>query len=507
MLLSDLIQELRDVTVSGDVNTDISAVTSDSRRVAPGTLFCALKGAKADGSQFIDQAIERGAAAILTEGRATRTGVGWLQAANARRAMAEAAAALFANPSHHLAVAGVTGTNGKTTVAFLIHHLLRASKHRAGLIGTVRYDDGLGETAATHTTPESTDLQALLDRMLRNECYGVAMEVSSHALAQFRAHRVAFDAAIFTNLTQDHLDFHVTMEDYFKSKAILFEQICNDSSGKKPTAIVNIDDSYGRRLVQQIGERVKVVRYGLSAGANFRASNVRSESFGTSFQLEVGDRKLLVRTPLIGRFNVYNSLAALAGAQACGRNLRESVQLLADAPQVPGRMEAVAEKRNYRVFVDYAHTPDALENALRTLRELNPRRLICVFGCGGDRDKTKRPLMGRIASDHADVTVLTSDNPRSEEPAAILTDIRAGFRTDRVLVIEDRAEAISRAIHACQEGDIVLIAGKGHENHQIFADRTIAFDDRQVARRAIAAKPTQSAIARSEYRQNLPPRP
>ncbi len=484
MKVQDITGELREVTASGPLDAEVTGVAFDSRRVRPGMVYCALKGQKSDGLQFVDQALENGAVAVLSDSVATRSGVAWLKSANPRATMAEVAAIVHGRPSEKLRVMGVTGTNGKTTTAFLAHYLLKCAYRRAGLLGTVLYSDGLDESKASHTTPESPELQELLARMVDNQCGAVAMEVSSHALSQHRADAVEFDAAVFSNLTQDHLDFHGTMEAYFKAKERFFE-LAASQTGKTAQAIVNIDDPYGRRLASRFADRMKVVRYGLGVNADFRASNVRFDFTGTTYQLEVGERKLLVRLPLIGRFNVYNSLAALAAGVACGLNLRESVKNLETAPQVPGRLESVADRKAFRVFVDYAHTPDALENALTTLRELGPRRLITVFGCGGDRDRDKRPRMGAVADRLSDVSIITSDNPRSENPATILEDIRRGMRGTAFEIIEDRGAAIRRAIEAAGEGDIVLIAGKGHEDYQIFADRTIDFDDRKTARRFI----------------------
>jgi UDP-N-acetylmuramoyl-L-alanyl-D-glutamate--2,6-diaminopimelate ligase len=492
VILNDLISSIRDLTASGPRDVEVQGLACDSRQVRPGFIYCALKGGKVDGAEFIDQAIDAGAVAILSDREASRTGVAWLRSPAPRRAMAALAAAFHGHPSRSLRVAGVTGTNGKTTIAFLLHHLIKASRGRAGLIGTVVYDDGLLQKPASHTTPESVDLQEWLARMVAHGCGGVAMEVSSHALVQQRVEGIAFDAAIFTNLTQDHLDFHGTMEAYYEAKALLFDQLAGQAD-KKPTAVINSDDPAGRRLLTRLGSRVRVLRYGLGASADYRATNVRFDATGTQYQLEVGERKLLVRLPLIGRFNVYNSLAALAGATACGLNLREAVAHLAQAPQVPGRLECVSGKRSFRVFVDYSHTPDALENALTTLRELGPRRLLAVFGCGGDRDAGKRPLMGAVAARLADYSILTSDNPRGEPPAAIIDEIKAGFTSAAFEIIEDRRQAIGRAIDLAQDGDIVLLAGKGHEDYQILGDRTIEFDDRQVARRFIEQKPVMPA--------------
>lgn len=494
MILSDLISSIRDLTATGPLDAEVCGLVCDSRQVQPGFIYCALKGGRADGADFIDPALAAGAVAVLSDRVPDRTGVAWLRSPDPRRTMAALAAAYHGHPSHSLRVAGVTGTNGKTTIAFLLHHLIKASRGRAGLIGTVVYDDGLAQHPASHTTPESVDLQAWLARMAEHRCGGVAMEVSSHALVQHRTDGIAFDAAIFTNLTQDHLDFHGTMEAYFEAKALLFDQLATTPSEKKPVAVINVDDPAGRKMALRLGSRVRIIRYGLGATADYRATSVRFDAAGTQYQLEVGERKLLVRLPLIGRFNVSNSLAALAGATACGLNLREAVANLAQAPQVPGRLECVSGKRPYRVFVDYAHTPDALENALTTVRELGPRRLLVVFGCGGDRDAGKRPLMGAAAARLADFSILTSDNPRSESPASILDDIKAGMSTTAFEVIEDRRQAIARAIDLAQEGDIVLIAGKGHEDYQIVGDRTVDFDDRQIARRLIEHKPAAPMV-------------
>lgn len=498
--LNDILSSISGVTLSGSADAEVRGLALDSRQVQPGWLYCALKGQKADGSQFVDMAVEKGAVAVLSSEAPSHTGVAWLRAANPRRVMAEIADIFHGHPSGTLRVAGVTGTNGKTTTAFLLHHLIQASLRRAGLIGTVLYDDGVAQAKAAHTTPESIDLQAWLAQMAANQCAGVAMEVSSHALAQSRVHGIAFDAAIFTNLTQDHLDFHHTMDDYFEAKALLFDQLAAQAE-KKPSAVINIDDPAGRRLVTRLGDRVKIVRYGLGATADFRASNIKFDANGTQYQLEVGERKLLVRLPLIGRFNVYNSLAALAGGVACGLNLREAVANLAQAPQVPGRLESVADKRAYKVFVDYAHTPDALDNALATVRELNPRRVIAVFGCGGDRDPGKRPLMGAVAEKLADYSIITSDNPRTEPPAAIVQDITKGFRGRAFEIVEDRKRAIARAIELAQDGDIVLIAGKGHEDYQIFADRTVDFDDRKIARRFVEMKQSPAPGGPGDHRE------
>ncbi|HEY4639228.1 MAG TPA: UDP-N-acetylmuramoyl-L-alanyl-D-glutamate--2,6-diaminopimelate ligase, partial [Candidatus Udaeobacter sp.] len=359
------------------------------------------------------------------------------------------------------------------------------------LIGTVRYEIADRILPATRTTPESLDVQELLAQMVSAGCKAAAMEVSSHALAQDRTRGLEWDVAVFTNLTQDHLDFHGTMENYFQAKAKLFTELAGQKQKTKPVAIVNVDDRYGQQLLGKLGKSVAIITYGMGSRADFRASNYRAEFTGTSYQLDAHGKSYLVRLPLIGRFNVTNSIAALAAAEGLGINLRSAVLSLGKAPQVPGRLELVPAKRQFQVFVDYAHTPDALANVLKTLRELQPHRLITVFGCGGDRDRQKRPLMAEMADRLADYSIITSDNPRKEDPSAIIAETEKGFRSNHYEKIVDRTEAINRAVALAGPRDIVLIAGKGHENYQEFADYTIPFDDIQVARRAIEDHPVE----------------
>jgi UDP-N-acetylmuramoyl-L-alanyl-D-glutamate--2,6-diaminopimelate ligase len=317
-------------------------------------------------------------------------------------------------------------------------------------------------------------------------CKAVAMEVSSHALVQARVRGIEFDAAIFTNLTQDHLDFHKTMDAYFEAKLTLFTGLAKQK--KKGKAVVNLDDRYGAQLVNRLKNEISIVTYGVGALADFRASNVRIDFNGTSYQLDALGRSYLVRLPLIGQFNVYNSLAAIAGASVMGVDVRTAVLSLANANAVPGRLEAVPAQRQFRVFVDYAHTDDALLNVIKTCRELNPARLIVVFGCGGNRDKTKRPRMGAVVDEYANYAIVTSDNPRKEDPNAIIEDIKPGMKRGNYEVVVDRREAIFKAIAMAQTRDIVLIAGKGHETYQEFADHTAPFDDTAVAREALEGR-------------------
>jgi UDP-N-acetylmuramoyl-L-alanyl-D-glutamate--2,6-diaminopimelate ligase len=477
--------------VIGTLDRPVESIAYDSRRVQRNGLFVALRGEKTDGHQFIDQAIEKGASVIVTEREENNRRVTCLVVENTRTALADLSATFYGHPARKLKLAAVTGTNGKTTTAFLIKHICEKAGLRCGLIGTVRYEIGERVLPAIRTTPESLDLQELLAQIVNAGCSAAATEVSSHALAQDRTRGIEWNVAVFTNLTQDHLDFHETMGNYFDSKAKLFTQLGSQEKKRKPVAIVNIDDRYGERLLNKIDKRVAIVTYGMGARANFRASNYRVEFSGTSYQLDARGKSYLVRVPLIGRFNVANSVAALAGANALGISLRDAVLSLGKSPQVPGRLELVPAKRQFQVFVDYAHTPDALRNVLKTLRELEPHRLIVVFGCGGNRDRQKRPLMGEIADRHADYAIITSDNPRGEDPDAIIDETEKGFRSTRYEKHVDRTEAIRRAIALAQPRDIVLIAGKGHESYQEFADHTVPFDDIQVARRAIEDRPVE----------------
>jgi UDP-N-acetylmuramoyl-L-alanyl-D-glutamate--2,6-diaminopimelate ligase len=477
--------------VIGPLDRAVESIAYDSRRVQRNGLFVALRGEKNDGHEFTGQAIEKGASVIVAEREEKNPRATCLLVENTRTALADLAATFYGQPARRLKLAAVTGTNGKTTTTFLIKHICEKAGLRCGLIGTVRYEIGERVLPAARTTPESLDLQELLAQMANASCRAAAMEVSSHALAQERIRGLEWDVAVFTNLTQDHLDYHGTMENYFESKAKLFTQLAQQQKKREPVAVVNMDDRYGEQLLDKIDKKISVITFGVGVRADFRASNYRMEFGGTSYQLDARGKSYLVRVPLIGRFNVANSMAALAAANALGLNLREAVLSLGKSPQVPGRLEMVPAKRQFQVFVDYAHTPDALVNVLKTLRELEPGRLITVFGCGGDRDRQKRPLMGRIADQNADYSIITSDNPRKEDPNAIISEIEKGFGSDRYEKVAERAEAIARAIALAQPRDIILIAGKGHETYQEFADHTVPFDDIQVARRAIEDRPVE----------------
>ena len=487
MQLKNLIQNLPDAVVGGPVDREITGLAYDSRKVRPGTLFAALRGEKVDGRAFIEPAIAAGAVAVLGEALEADSRVTAVSTPHPRAALADMAAAFYQNPAQKLKMLGVTGTNGKTTTTFLIKHILEKEMLRCGLLGTVRYEIGDRILPASRTTPESLDVHELLSQMRNAGCKAAAMEVSSHALAQDRVRCIEWDCAVFTNLTQDHLDYHGTMEKYFEAKSLLFTGLGRQK--KKATAVINADDRYGARLAGMC--EAPVITYGLGARANFRASEIKTDFSGTTYQLDAKGKSFLVRLPLIGRFNVYNSLAAIAAACSVGLEVRNAVVALANAPHVPGRLEAAPVKRQFRVFIDYAHTDDALINVMKTLRELSPNRLIVVFGCGGNRDKAKRPKMGAAVDELADWGIITSDNPRKEDPEAIIEDIKKGFRGNQYEVIADRREAIFKAIGMAQPRDIVLLAGKGHEAYQEFADYTVPFDDVQTAVEAVGASPME----------------
>ncbi len=477
--------------IIGPLDRVVDGIAYDSRRVQRNFLFVALRGEKSDGHQFIEQAIEKGASVIVTEHEVQQARATCLVVENTRQALADLGAAFYERPMRRLKMAAVTGTNGKTTTTFLLKHICEKAGLRCGLLGTVRYEIGGRVLPAVRTTPESLDIQEHLAQMADAGCKAVAMEVSSHALALDRTRGLEWDVAVFTNLTQDHLNFHKTMENYFEAKAQLFTGLAEQKTKTTPAAVINLDDRYGAQLVDRLDKKTPVITYGVSPRADFRASNYHAEFAGTSYQLDAKGKSYLVRVPLIGRFNVANSMAALAAASSLGISLREAILSLARSPQVPGRLEAVPAKRQFQVFVDYAHTDDALLNVLKTLNELSPNRLIVVFGCGGDRDRQKRPLMGRVVDQNADYGIITSDNPRTENPDAIIAEVEQGFQSSHYEKIPDRAKAIARAIELAQPRDIVLIAGKGHEKTQEFADHTIPFDDILVTQRALEDRPLE----------------
>lgn len=478
--------------ISGKIRKPLTLLTDDSRKVIPGCCYVAVKGTQFDGHTVIEDAIKAGAVAIVAETPCPAPkgvpGVCWVQVADTHLANGLLMSAWHNFPSRQMVMLGVTGTNGKTTISYLANAIFRATWQRAGLIGTIMYDDGAHRTPSHNTTPGSAELQAMLAGMLEHGCRAVAMEVSSHALCQQRTAGTTFRVGVFTNLTQDHLDYHGTMEEYYQAKKRLFLNMA-ESDDTKATAVINVDDEYGRRLAHELLPLMRVRTFGMAKDADFRVTPRILSLKGSQYELSYKGRNYLVRTPLIGAFNVSNSLAALAGAVAAGINLRDAISCLAQSPQVPGRMELVSSVNNVQCFVDYAHTPDAVENVCRTMKDLcRQGHLITVFGCGGDRDRTKRPLMGAAAARYSDVCLVTSDNPRTENPEQIIDEIMPGIPHDKQHRITDREEAIRAALEMARPGDCVLIAGKGHENYQIFAEETISFSDAAVVRKFYAEK-------------------
>jgi UDP-N-acetylmuramoyl-L-alanyl-D-glutamate--2,6-diaminopimelate ligase len=488
----------------GEGDVEVSSLAYDSRAVTRGTLFFCVPGFRSDGHRFAPAAVQAGAAALVVE-RPLGLGVPELVVESVRAAMAPLAARFYGEPGAELQVVGVTGTNGKTTSAYLVRELLEAGGIQCGLLGTVKSVIGGAESEVVRTTPEAIDLQADLRAMLDGGDRACAIEVSSHALELGRAAAIPFAAALFTNLTQDHLDFHPTMEDYFLAKRRLFDP---DGAGGGPppgVSVVNVADPYGRRLA---GELATAVTFAVEGEADYTAADVRCGFAGCSFTLKSPEGEHAVTLPMPGRFNVANALGALAVVHRLGVPLATALAALERGVRVPGRFEPVERGQGFAALVDYAHTPDSLENVLAAARELveeagaqgaAPRRVLCVFGAGGDRDRGKRPLMGEIAARLADVTIVTSDNPRSEPPAAIIEEIMGGAgqeRTGSLEAIEDRRAAIARAVALAAPGDVLVVAGKGHEQGQEFAEgRKIPFDDVAVTAEALDERLAAGAAA------------
>ena len=486
MQLKELLKKLPVLRVEGSLDREVSGIVYDSRRVTPGMVFVAIPGVNVDGHDFINTAIARGAAAIICERngfsspRATKVKV-----SDARETLARAAASFYQHPSTKLQVIGVTGTNGKTTVAFMIKELLEAAGIKTGLLGTVRYEIGDRVIPAHRTTPESLEIHEMMAQMVASGCKACVMEVSSHALEQKRVAGIEFDVAIFTNLTQDHLDYHGTMENYLAAKQKLFTKTANGS--KRGTVVINIDDASGAKLADEADVEVKMT-YGILRPASVRATKVQLGADASTFTVETRDQSFACKLPLIGRHNIYNALAATGAALAFAIEPKKIQSAFSHMKPVPGRLESVDCGQKFSVFVDYAHTDDALHNVLTTLREVTKGRVLLLFGCGGSRDTGKRAKMGRVAAEHADHTIITSDNPRKESPAAIAAQIEEGFRSVKQKgygVELDRKRAIAEIISMAKPGDTVLIAGKGHETYQEFEDTVVPFDDRVFAREAL----------------------
>ncbi|MDO8587974.1 MAG: UDP-N-acetylmuramoyl-L-alanyl-D-glutamate--2,6-diaminopimelate ligase [Armatimonadota bacterium] len=491
MFFSNLVRELPGARTLGRPDVNVESIVYDSRRATAGSLFVAVGGETFDGHQFAGAAVKNGAVAIIAERELPGIPLDDVSVAvvdDSRVAMAAVAAKFYDYPSRNLKLIGVTGTKGKTTTTYLIASIFRSAGWKTGVIGTIGSRVGDEVIDSEHTTPESVDLQALLARMAASQAQLVAMEVSSHGLAQGRVAGCEFDCGIFTNLTRDHLDYHSTMEEYLDAKLLLFKD-CAAASGKEFTAVVNLDDPVSSKVVAAANGRV--ITFGVKAPADVTASDIRATAKGVSYLLTYRGERVEVGLRLGGLFNVYNSLAAAGAALSQGLGLSRIAAGLASAENVAGRFESIECGQDFAVLVDYAHAPDALENVLIAARDLTDGRLIVVFGCGGNRDRGKRPMMGRIASELADMCVVTSDNPRKEDPDAIIGEILAGVdggRRGRVSVEASRRDAIRMALDMAGSGDVVLVAGKGHEDYQIFADKTIHFDDREVVREILCSK-------------------
>ncbi len=488
--LGELIEGMPMVAFRGDKSAQVRALVTDSRRVTPGSLFFALGGLRTDGNLYIEEAIDRGAVGVVSDSPASAIQqVPFLQVEDSRSALAEISRRYHRHPDEQLRLFGITGTNGKTTVAFLLQHLLAEKPHTVGLVGTVHYDLGRRTLPSYKTTPESVDNYAMLGQMVDEGCKQAVLEVSSHAIEQQRVDGMRIPVAAFLNLTQDHIDYHQSMEAYFEVKSRLF----TGGIGSLPeVALVNLDDPYGRRLVAKIPKEVRVITYGVCADADLRAEHIELSDAGSRFELVWPEGRVEVRTPLLGHYNVANTLAAIGMAFAEGYDPKVLAERMAFFGGVPGRMEKVEVGQPFRVLVDYAHTDDALANALTMLREITPGKLHVVFGCGGDRDRTKRSKMTEAVQRFADHVWATSDNPRKEDLGQIFDDMRKGVTCpERISFVEERRRAISLAIDASKPGDCLLIAGKGHETYQEFADTVIPFDDRQIARELINLKTFQ----------------
>lgn len=489
MTLSEVLAgaELRSDLSLDLARTNVEGLEYDSRRVGPGFVFFAFPGAKLDGRAFAAQAADKGAIATVSELPAPNGwNAPWIQVVHGRQALALASRAFYGKLDEKLLITGITGTNGKTTTAFLLDSILRQAGKTTALVGTIEYRMGAKTLPAPNTTPESLDLARLFSELDSIGGTHVTMEVSSHALALGRVYGLHFHTAVFTNLTRDHLDFHGTMEDYFAAKKLLID----GSGGPQPRyAVVNRDDEWGRKMTTTMAavSPTEVLWYGLSKDAMLRARHIHSAGSGLRFEVIFEKTRFEISSPLAGRFNVLNILAACGAAMTCQLPPETIAQGIEACKGVPGRFERIDEGQPFLVIVDYSHTDDALRNAISAARSLDPHRVITVFGCGGDRDRTKRPLMGQVASELSDVVVLTSDNPRSEDPLQVMNDVLVGIRrSDSKTIIEpDRANAIHKAFEEARAGDLVLLAGKGHETYQVFADKTIHFDDREVAREAL----------------------
>lgn len=483
MKLQQLLKCLHPIIPFKGEDPEITSIENDNRKVQNGSLFICIKGYTVDGHDFASSAVKNGAAAVLAE-RPLDIDVPVVVVKDTNRAMAVLADAFFGQPTQQLRLIGITGTNGKTTTSHLIEKILADRGQKTGLIGTMYTKIGEKTIETKNTTPESLTLQKTFHQMVEEGVETAVMEVSSHALDLGRVHGCDYDVAVFTNLTQDHLDYHKTMEEYKRAKSLLFSQLGNSYEvGRPKFAILNADDAASAMFKRSTAAHVYT--YGIEEKADLQAVNIQMTSSGTSFDLVIGQEKYRVELQLIGKFSIYNVLAALSAAVVSGVPIHEAITSIEAVKGVAGRFELVNAGQNFTVIVDYAHTPDSLENVLKTIQHFANKKVFVVVGCGGDRDRTKRPLMAQIACRYASNPIFTSDNPRSEEPMAILKEMEAGVQGEDYIVIEDRKEAIHTAIKQAEAGDVVLIAGKGHETYQQIGNVIHDFDDRLVAREAI----------------------
>ncbi|MCC7202698.1 MAG: UDP-N-acetylmuramoyl-L-alanyl-D-glutamate--2,6-diaminopimelate ligase [Nitrospirae bacterium] len=494
MKLSEIMKDIGLQKTLVNMECDITGIAYDSRNVSRGTLFAAIRGIKTDGHLYIKNAIENGAAAILAErepeGVTVPPDIPLIIAKDTRKAIAAAAANYFRHPSRELSVIGITGTNGKTTTSFLIRSILENAGYKSGLLGTIFWSDGSRTSEAEHTTPEAVDFQNLLRRMSVNGCTFAVTEVSSHSLSLSRVYGTDFSTAVFTNLTQDHLDFHADMEDYFQAKALLFSGI---SSNKY--AVINSDDPYGQRLFTMI--KCRSLSYGIDKSADIMAENISLSIEGTGFDMATPAGRIYVKSSLVGIHNVYNILAAAGAALSNNIALEKISSGISSLTSVPGRFERIDSGLGFSVVVDYAHTENALRLLLEAAKRFSPGRIVTVFGCGGDRDRGKRPLMGGTAVELSDYVIVTSDNPRSEDPEKIIEEVVSGIteaiardkaRAAEYITLPDRRQAIEEAVRIAEKGDLVIIAGKGHEDYQITGRERLHFDDREEVKRAVSVR-------------------
>jgi UDP-N-acetylmuramoyl-L-alanyl-D-glutamate--2,6-diaminopimelate ligase len=488
MKIKDLFRNVPGIEVSGGGDQEILGLAYSSRQVQPGFLFAAMRGEKTDGFQFVEEALRHGAAAVLAEKpRPPASKAVWVQAQDVREALALAAANFYDHPSMRLKVVGITGTKGKTTVTYLLESILLKAGFVPGVIGTVNYRWAGKVSSAERTTPEATDMQRMLSEMLAAGVTHSLIEVSSHGLDLKRVWGIHFDIAAFTNLSAEHLDYHASMEDYFEAKKKLFFL-----NAKKRTAVVNLDDPWGKRLMAELP--LKTVSFGFEPAAIVRAGNYRLTENGIKAEVDYPGGQIKVCSALMGRHNLYNILTAVASALALNIPAPVIKEGISALKWIPGRLEKIENPLSFQVYVDYAHTDQAMRSLLETIRELKPNRILLVFGAGGDRDKGKRPRMGEVAAALADVTFLTSDNPRSEDPLAIIADIEKGLIQGKARdyrIVPDRREAIGQALAAARRGDCVLVVGKGHEHHQTFKDKTVPFDDGEIIRNLLSTMEAQ----------------